>query len=153
MGLGLVCSNDVASSKRSTSGRGVTDDSQTSMGTVMCCGCRKCMTCSHLVYKGDTFTSNVTNKTYGMICPGTNLGCSTRSVIYLISCRKCGIQYVGGPSTITGLDCIHGHRVDIATVRNGWLLSAPTHTPIVCRGYKLASWTLGALLNILSTVR
>ena len=29
---------------------------------------------------------------------------------------------------------------------------APTRTPIVCRGYKLASWTLGALLNILSPV-
>ena len=39
MGLGLVCSNDVASSKPNTPGRGVTDDSQTSgmnMGTVMC---------------------------------------------------------------------------------------------------------------------
>ena len=59
MGLGLVCCNDVASSKPNTLGRGVNDDSQTSgisMGTVMCCGRRKCMTCSHLV-QGDTFTS------------------------------------------------------------------------------------------------
>ena len=100
MGLGLVCSNDVASSKPNTLGRDVTDDSQTSgmnMGTVMCCGSRKCMTCSHLV-QGNTFTSNVTNKTYGVICPGTSLGCSTRSVVYLISCRKCGVQYVGETS-------------------------------------------------------
>ena len=46
--------------------------------------------------------------------------------------------------------CIR-HSVNIAIDRSGWLPSAPTPRPIVFRGCKLASWTLGSLLNILST--
>ena len=38
-----------------------------------------------------------------------------------------------------------------ANNRSGWLPSALSSRSIISRGYKLASWSLGALLNILST--
>ena len=35
----------------------------------VCCGSRKCKTCNHLV-EGNTFTSNVTGRTYDVNSPG-----------------------------------------------------------------------------------
>ena len=46
---------------------------------------------------GNTFTSNVTKRTYNVRSPinGRTLDCGSSNVIYLISCRRCGVQYVG----------------------------------------------------------
>ena len=95
-----VCSNDVKSSKPCvlTQGRDLTDDSQTGcVCECVCCGSRKCKTCDHLL-EGSTFTSNVTCKQYHVCSPSKSMSCGTKNVIYLISCRKCGVQYVGETS-------------------------------------------------------
>ena len=39
--------------------------------------------------------SNVTRKCYNVVSPSCSVNCATDNVIYLISCKKCGIQYVG----------------------------------------------------------
>ena len=44
------------------------------------------------MYMYSTFRSNVTHKTYS---PSLSMNCGTENIIYLITCRKCGIQYVG----------------------------------------------------------
>ena len=92
-GYRVVSGNDVTSSK--PQGRDVIDDSVTKfVCQSVCCGSRKCKTCNHLV-EGNTFTSNVTGRTYDVSSPGMCMNCGTKSVIYLISCKKCGVQYVG----------------------------------------------------------
>ena len=44
---------------------------------------------------GSTFTSTATRKTYSVVSPNPSLTCATENVIYLITCKKCGIQYIG----------------------------------------------------------
>ena len=58
---------------------------------------QRCKTCFHLV-EGDSCTSNITNIKYIVVSPNSDMDCSTRNVIYLITCRKCGVQYVGKTS-------------------------------------------------------
>ena len=95
-GYRVVSGNDVTSSK--PQGRDVIDDTVTKfVCQSVCCGSRKCKTCNHLV-EGNTFTSNVTGRTYDVSSPGMCMKCGTKSVIYLISCKKCGVQYVGETS-------------------------------------------------------
>ena len=85
--------NDGTSSKLCCKGRDVAEDSQG--GTcVECCGSKRCKTCDHN-FVGSTFSSNVTGKSYNVRCTGKNMNCGTKNVIYLISCRKCTVQYVG----------------------------------------------------------
>lgn len=48
------------------------------------------------------FQSNVTNRKHNVICAdGAHVSCDSSYVVYLVTCRKCGIQYVG--KTITKL--------------------------------------------------
>lgn len=51
----------------------------------------RCHTCS-MTQQGSTFTSTITNKTYKHI---HNTDCSSKNIIYLITCNKCKKQYVG----------------------------------------------------------
>ena len=53
----------------------------------------------HIV-EDNSFTSNITNRTYYVRSPLNDsvLDCGSRNVIYLISCGKCGLQYVGKTS-------------------------------------------------------
>ena len=70
--------------------------------------CVSSCACNHLV-EGNTFTSNVTGRTYDVSSPGMCMNCGTKSVIYLISCKKCGVQYVG--ETSQTLKCrFNNHR-------------------------------------------
>ena len=91
--MGWVCRHDVSSSKPDTLGRDEIDDTQTNCKSMLC-GSKRCKTCDHLVV-GSTFTSTVTKRVYNVVSPSSIVNCSTTNVIYLISCRKCGIQYVG----------------------------------------------------------
>ena len=37
----------------------------------------------------------VTRKWYNVVSPNSSMDCTTENIVYLITCRKCGIQYVG----------------------------------------------------------
>ena len=91
-----VCYHDAASSKPSSGGRDVVDiHKQTKCNCVVnVCGSKRCKTCKH-VHECSTFHSNVTHKTYNIVSPSLSMNCGTENIIYLITCRKCGIQYVG----------------------------------------------------------
>ena len=98
-----VCANDVVSSKPVDAGRDATDiHTQTNtvdcaVCTVCACGSSRCKACRH-VSQGSTFVSNVTQKSYNVISSNSLMNCNTTNVIYLISCKKCGVQYVGETS-------------------------------------------------------
>ena len=75
-------------------------DGQAQTNNVSCvctCGSIRCKTCKH-VSQGSTFMSNVTRKSYTVVSPSCLMNCATENVIYLISCKKCGIQYIGETS-------------------------------------------------------
>ena len=94
-----VCTNDVVSPIPTTQGRDVADAHvQTDCGCVVSvCGSVRCKTCKH-ISQGITFTSNVTNKSYEVVSNSTSMTCTSDNIVYLITCRRCGIQYVGETS-------------------------------------------------------
>ena len=55
--------------------------------------CGRCKTCD-VLNEGKTFKSTVTNKRY-RINSNYNVSCSTSNIVYLVTCKTCGIQYVG----------------------------------------------------------
>ena len=59
------------------------------------CGDRRCRVCDFLG-EGTDFKINVTDKNFVI---NFNLNCNSDHVVYLLSCARCAIQYVG--STIT----------------------------------------------------
>ena len=61
--------------------------------------------------EGDTFTSHSNSSSHQI---RGNITCSTSNVIYLISCRVCGIQYVGKTRT-TLKRRFYGHRSTVNT--------------------------------------
>ena len=75
------------------------------------CGTNRCVVCKDHMKEGDAFTSH-SNSTSHQI--RGNITCSTSNVIYLISCRVCGIQYVG-ETTTTLNRCFYGHRSTVNT--------------------------------------
>ena len=56
-------------------------------------GCKLC----HTLSTKDHFVSSSTHRVYEATIPGkvTSLNCNSTNVIYLITCRKCRLQYVG----------------------------------------------------------
>ena len=116
-----VCVNDASSSKPTSVGQDVVDG-HTQTNSVGCvvdcvvdcevgcvvdcvvdcevgcvvgvCGSVPCKTCVHMS-QGNTFMSNVTQKCYKVINHSGSLTCGTDNLIYLISCKRCGIRYVG----------------------------------------------------------
>ena len=46
----------------------------------------------------NVFKSNVTNKVHNVVSPNTHMDCGTDNIIYLVSFKKCGVQYVGETS-------------------------------------------------------
>ena len=74
-------------------------------------GGNRCKTCKHLVV-GNSFASNVTGKSYNISCPRGSISCGTKNVIYVISCKKFGVQYVVETSqTLRGRFNNHRHRL------------------------------------------
>ena len=56
--------------------------------------CNKCIMCKQSHFNNNsTFKSFVTGKSFAV--PKKSYSCRTSNVIYLISCTKCSIQYVG----------------------------------------------------------
>ena len=60
------------------------------------CGHGGCRLCRDHMPETSTFKSTVTGVIYNI---HQNLNCNSRNVIYLITCRTCGIQYVGETKT------------------------------------------------------
>ena len=55
----------------------------------------RCKTCPYLI-TSSTYESNVTNRSYNVINDSDeNLSCKSQNVIYLLSCLRCNMQYVG----------------------------------------------------------
>jgi len=70
------------------------------VGTIMWsqkCDSKRCMMCRHLV-EGSCFVSNTTNRSFHVLGSDAAMTCSTCNVVYLISCKRCGLQYVGDES-------------------------------------------------------
>ncbi|CAH1251664.1 TRIM3 [Branchiostoma lanceolatum] len=57
----------------------------------MKCGSERCVTCEHLE-EGATFSSHATEESFQM---KDSMTCRSTYIIYLVSCSKCGAQYVG----------------------------------------------------------
>ena len=72
------------------------------------CGRSRCNTCSALM-STDTFTSHYTGKIYSLRTAAT---CKSRDVVYLLQCRRCGLQYVGETEQALN-ERLNSHRLDI----------------------------------------
>ena len=59
------------------------------------CNSNRCQICNFLCL-GRVFQSNKTGKEFTIIY---TLNCNSKNVVYLITCKKCGIQYVGSTTT------------------------------------------------------
>ena len=73
------------------------EDNEINSGLVhKCCSRNKCLLCNNLK-PSDNFYSTMTHRTYQTKSHDGNkiLDCSTVNCIYLISCSRCGLQYVG----------------------------------------------------------
>ena len=77
------------------------------------CGSVRCKTCKHMS-QGNCFVSNVTRKSYTI---SSSMNCATHNVIYLISCKKCDVQYVGETNQ-TLRKRLNGHRTHLRKLTN-----------------------------------
>ena len=59
------------------------------------CNKKRCQVCN-FIRQGDKFRSSVTGRTYYV---NHVFDCDSEEVIYLITCKKCGLQYVGNSVT------------------------------------------------------
>jgi len=78
------------------------------------CGSKRCMTCTHHAISTEIFKSTYTREIFNI---KDNISCGCRNVIYLITCRKCQLQYVGE----TGRELrerVVDHRSAIRTHKN-----------------------------------
>ena len=74
------------------------------------CGRSRCKCCSEIVTT-NTFKSYNTGRRYNI---RTSMTCKSANLVYLISCRKCGLQYVGETENLLHIR-MNGHRSDIRT--------------------------------------
>ena len=78
------------------------------------CTADRCIVCQVHIHQDDTFTShsnNISHHTKGHIT------CTTTNVVYLITCRVCGMQYVGETRN-TLKRRFYGHRSTIHTSKH-----------------------------------
>ena len=70
-------------------------ESSTTDFNIKKCGSGKCMTCNDLV-TSKIYYSNHSTRTYNVINhDGEDLSCNSANLVYLRTCRGCGVQYVG----------------------------------------------------------
>ena len=86
--------------------------------SVRSCSKRRCLTCPALKPES-TFRSSVTGKSYKVI--GTEeLSCDSAGVVYLITCKRCGLQYVGETSQALKRR-MNNHRASIRSLQPQFL--------------------------------
>ena len=56
---------------------------------------KDCLVCPIMRHAEATFTSTVTGRKYDVPTYDERLTCNTKRVVYLVTCVKCGLQYVG----------------------------------------------------------
>ena len=81
--------------------------------TVKKCGNIRCKLCS-IIDTSAVFSSSVSQLTYKL---DKNMNCSSYNVIYLITCTKCNVQYIGETSRSLR-ERINNHRSDIKLHKN-----------------------------------
>ena len=95
------------------------------------CGHPRCATCP-IFSCNSNFHSNITRKKYSSINPNIckPLSCNSCDIIYLISCRKCGYQYIG-QTTQEFKQRLNGHRKSIRLKERliGQHFALPDHSP------------------------
>jgi hypothetical protein len=105
----------------------LTDDSlPTQHGTFKCDSISRCVVCRDHIKEADSFTSHTNHTTYKT---KGNITCTTSNVIYLLSCRVCGLQYIG--ETMNTLKKrFYGHRSTVNTNRPpvGQHFNLPNHS-------------------------
>jgi len=74
------------------------------------CNSRRCKCCRE-IKSCNTFRSKNTGRQYNIRAPIT---CKSKNLVYLISCRRCGLQYVGETENALHIR-MNGHRSDIRT--------------------------------------
>ena len=90
------------------------------------CKRSRCCTCQHFIEK-DFFTSSTTKQRFYIRKP---FNCSTKNIIYLITCTKCKKQYVG-KTTKTLRERVNHHRTSIFTKQKRYLslhFNLPLHS-------------------------
>ena len=74
--------------------RPVSNSDRVTKGT-MHCKSNRCDVCNY-VTPSSSFTSHTTKRSYNI---NYQLDCNSNNVVYLITCKACGLQYVGSTST------------------------------------------------------
>lgn len=77
------------------------------------CGKKRCKLCS-IITIGSCFSSSSTKLTYSI---SENMSCESHNTIYLVTCTKCNIQYVGETGR-TLRERFNNHRSDIYLNKN-----------------------------------
>jgi hypothetical protein len=60
------------------------------------CGKKRCKICDNVII-GATFKSHVEGRSF---CINHRFDCDSERIVYLISCKFCGLQYVGNTITL-----------------------------------------------------
>ena len=95
------------------------------------CNRRRCSHCCNIV-TDSSFTSYITDDKFNVRC---NTDCSSKDVIYIITCKKCNIQYVGETKQNVSKR-MNSHRFDI---RN---FSDPTYSSYVATHFNSPSHSI-----------
>lgn len=93
------------------------------------CNNRRCKCCEEIV-TCRSFTSKHTGRKYNI---RAEITCKSKNLIYLISCRKCGTQYVGETEQTLHAR-MNGHRSDIRTRKTEKPVAAHFCQPDHCLG-------------------
>jgi hypothetical protein len=89
----------------------LTDPISTTQQGTHTCHSNRCVVCKDHIQEGTTFASHVNNSSHKI---RANITCTTSNVVYLITCRVCGVQYVGETKN-TLKKRFYGHRSTVNT--------------------------------------
>ena len=76
---------------------------------ISCCNRRRCSHCVSII-TGSQFSSHITGETFNI---RQDANCKTNNVIYLLTCKKCKLQYVGQTSQPVS-QRMNSHSFDIS---------------------------------------
>ena len=92
--------------------KNISNDNKNTNKWIHTCNRKTCACCINMKFCNQFFTSTVTKRIYKIINHEHILTCNSKNIIYLITCNKCKIQYVG--ETIQMLKMrMNKHRSDI----------------------------------------